>query len=139
MIFVDTSAIYAVLDRNDRNHEAAKREWFSLVDGGARMFTTNYVLVECCALAQSRLGAEAVRAIQEDMLPLIDLVWVDETIHAQAMAALLAARRRRLSLVDCCSFVAMRQRGAEAAFAFGGHFGEAGFVSPGDAQGSGPG
>ena len=130
MIFVDTSAIYAILDRNDANHEAASRCWIRLLESGAPLFTTNYVLVESCALAQSRLGLDAVRSIQEDLLPVVDIVWADEAIHSLAMTALLAARRRKLSLVDCVSFAAMRQRGARAAFAFDRHFEEERFAFP---------
>ena len=130
MIFLDTSAIYAILDRNDANHAAAGECWLRLIESGDPLFTTNYVLVESCALAQNRLGLDAVRAIQEDILPMMEIVWADEGIHSLAMTALLAAKRRKLSLVDCVSFVAMRQRGARAAFAFDGHFGEEGFSFP---------
>ena len=131
MIFVDTSAIYAVLDRNDANHEVAGRCWLKLLESGNPLFTTNYVLVECCALAQSRLGLGAVRSIQEDLLPVLDIVWANEAIHSLAMTALLAAQRRKLSLVDCVSFAAMRQRGARVAFAFDRHFEGEGFGFPG--------
>jgi predicted nucleic acid-binding protein len=128
--FVDTSAIYALLDRNDANHEAAKACWWALLDSNDPLFTTNYIVVESCALAQSRLGLDAVRSIQEDLVPVMEVVWVDEATHSLAMAALLAAQRRKLSLVDCVSFAVMRLRGAQAAFAFDQHFVEERFVFP---------
>ena len=130
MTFVDTSAIYAVLDRNDANHEAAKTCWFALLDSNDPLFTTNYVVVESCALAQSRLGLDAVRSIQEELLPIMEIVWVDEATHSLAMAALLAAQRRKLSLVDCVSFAVLRGRGLQVAFAFDQHFAEERFVFP---------
>lgn len=130
MTFIDTSAIYAVLDRSDANHEAARTCWLRLLESGDPLFTTNYVLVESCALAQSRLGIEAVRAIEEDLLPVLEIVWVEESVHSTAMTALLAARRRRLSLVDCVSFAIMRQRGAQVAFAFDRNFFEERFAFP---------
>lgn len=130
MTFVDTSAIYAVLDRSDANHEAAKASWFALLDSDEPLFTTSYVVVECCALAQSRLGLEAVRSISEELLPVLEIVWVDEPTHSMAMAALLAAQRRKLSLVDCVSFAVSRQRGSRVAFAFDQHFVEEGFRFP---------
>ncbi len=116
MTFVDTSAIYAILDRNDANHEAAKTCWFALLESKTQLFTTNYVVVESCALAQSRLGLDAVRSINEELLPVMEVVWVDEPTHCMAMAALLAAKRRKLSLVDCVSFAVSRLRGALMAF-----------------------
>ena len=132
MTFVDTTAIYAILDRSDANHVVARKCWFSLVDSDAPLFTTNYVIVESCALARSRLGLDAVHAIQEDLLPLVEVVWVDEASHSQAMTALLTAQRRKLSLVDCVSFVTMRNRGSQVAFAFDQHFLEERFAFPAD-------
>jgi len=127
MTFVDTSAICAVLDRDDQNHKAARDQWLSLLDSGETMLTTNYVAVECCALLQHRLGVDAVRAFQEDVLPAMKVHWISEMDHTVAMAALLAARRRKLSLVDCSSFVIMRQAHIRTAFAFDQHFAEEGF------------
>ena len=129
--FVDTSAIYALLDRSDQNHAEATRIWFDLLDENRAMFTSNYVVVECCALAQNRLGMDAVRAIHDKILPVIEQQWIDEELHALAMASLLGASRRKLSLVDCSSFAVMRKEGAGAAFAFDAHFVEEGFVRAG--------
>ncbi len=130
MTFVDTSAIYAILDRNDANHEGARISWFALLDSDDLLFTTNYVVVEICALAQNRLGQDAVRTIQEELLPVMDIVWVDQATHLLAMTALLAAQRRKLSLVDCVSFAVMRSRGSQVAFAFDQHFVEERFLFP---------
>jgi predicted nucleic acid-binding protein len=109
----------------------AKDCWFRLLDNGTPLFTTNYVIVESCALAQHRLGMEAVRAIHEEILPVIGIQWIDEAMHGAAMAALLKAQGRRLSLVDCASFVAMKSVHASSAFAFDQHFIEEGFAFPG--------
>lgn len=130
MTFVDTSAIYALLDQDDRNHKLARRTWIRLLDSGAPMFTSNYVVVEICALSQHRLGLNAVRTIHLDILPAVEVRWIDETTHGLAMAALLAAGRRKLSLVDCASFSMMRQTGAGLAFAFDQHFSGEGFLFP---------
>jgi len=130
MIYVDTSAIYALLDRDDQNHPAARERWLHMLEAGSPLFTTNYVVVEIFALAQRRLGFDAVRTIQQDILPAIEVRWMDEASHSLAVAALLAARRRNLSLVDCASFSAMRHTGARVAFAFDRHFAEEGFLFP---------
>lgn len=104
MIFIDTLGIYAFLDGDDPGHASAKECWFRLLDSGAPLLTTNYVINESCAPAQHRLGIGVVRAIQEETLPLLQI-----GVHALAIAVLLAARRRKLSLVDCCSFSVMRR------------------------------
>jgi len=107
-VFVDTSALLAMLDRREQNHLAAKAAWEDLISRDEDLVCTNYVLVETFALAQSRLGMEAVRVFQDDVAPLLRVEWVDAQSHASSVAALLTAARRQLSLVDCASFDAMR-------------------------------
>ena len=128
-VFIDTSAFLAVLDADDSRHEKAKAAWHKLLDADESLVTSNYVLVETAALLQNRIGIEAVRLFQEDVVPVLILLWVDEAMHSAGMSALLAAKRRRLSFVDCTSFEAMRKSGATIAFTFDGHFKEQGFAS----------
>jgi predicted nucleic acid-binding protein len=86
------------------------------------------VLVEAFALIQHRLGMEAVRTFQDDIVPVLDVRWVTEEEHQAGLAAFLTAASRRLSLVDCVSFETMRSLGIQAAFAFDRHFSQQGFV-----------
>lgn len=127
-VFVDTSAFYAVLDADDQGHPPAKETWLMLLETGASLLTSNYVLVETSALLQNRLGVEAVRVFHQDVLPVLETIWVDETVHRAASSAFLTAGRRKLSLVDCVSFEVMRRGGIETAFTLDGHFAEQGFV-----------
>jgi len=127
MIFVDTSALYAVLDRSDANHAAAKAQWSGLMQGNALLLVSNYVLIEIATLVQNRLGMEALRALCDEVVPVFAIHWITEVEHNQATHAVLSANRRQLSLVDCSSFQVMRQRGLRTAFAFDPHFGEQGF------------
>ena len=126
-IFVDTAALYAFLDADDANHAECEREWRRLLEHGEQLVTSNYVLVEACALVQHRLGVQAVRDLQEVMLPALQVLWVDEQAHREAVSALLTAGRRELSLVDCASFGLMRKWGITSAFTLDRHFDEQGF------------
>ena len=132
--FVDTSALYAVLDAADPNHKRAAALWRTLLEREDALITTNYVVVESVALLQSRHGFAVARRFVEDVLPVIEVVWIDESLHVAATAAWLAAARRSLSIVDCASFAVMRARGFRRAFAFDQHFDEQGF-SPGGPDG----
>jgi predicted nucleic acid-binding protein len=89
--------------------------------------TSNYVLLETCALVQHRLGLNALRALQDDIVPLLTVEWISQAQHDSAIAAVLSAGRKRLSLVDCVSFGLMRAGGLRKAFAFDRHFVEQGF------------
>jgi len=93
----------------------------------ADLVCTNYVLVETFASVQRRLGIEAVRAFQEDVVPVLRIEWIDEDVHRTGIAALLVAARRQLSLVDCISFDTMRRLGIKTAFTFDHHFADQGF------------
>jgi predicted nucleic acid-binding protein len=133
IVFVDTSALYAVLDRDDSNHAQARAAWERLLKDGATLVTTNYVLVETSALVQHRLGVGALRTLHEDIIPLLTTEWVTESRHAAGVSAVLTAARKRLSLVDCVSFQVMREIGLREAFSFDAHFAEQGFeVTSGD-------
>ena len=126
-VFVDTSALLAVLDADDQFHSRACTVWADLLERAEDLLSTSYVLVETFALVQHRLGMEAVRTLEEDILPVIHIHWIDETEHRAGVTALLAAGRRQLSLVDCVSFLTMRRFNLRAAFAFDRHFTEQGF------------
>jgi uncharacterized protein len=127
MVFVDTSALYAVITENDHNHTRAQSTWATLVTSGTALISTNYVALEATALIQNRIGIAAAQTLHQDMLPLISIEWVEEPTHAAALLALFTANRRTLSLVDCSSFEVMRRRGITRVFAFDEHFREQGF------------
>jgi predicted nucleic acid-binding protein len=126
-VFVDTSALFALLDAEDAGHAVAFPAWSSGIDDCAGFVTTNYVLVETISLVQRRLGIDAVRILIDEMLPMIDTLWVTDTDHTAALNALLAAGRRHLSLVDCVSFTVMRRLGIREYLGLDPHFTEQGF------------
>jgi predicted nucleic acid-binding protein len=126
---IDTSAPLAILDAGDDNHGSARQEWEHLILGNERLVCTNYNLVETFALVQRRLDMGAVRTLEEDILPMLVIDWMDVESHAKSVTALLNAGRRRLSLVDCASFETMRRLGLDTAFAFDRHVSEQGFHS----------
>jgi predicted nucleic acid-binding protein len=127
VIFVDTSAIFASLDEDDLNHQKAIETWNDVLKGENLLVTTNYILVESFAIIQRRLGMESVRIFQEDILPMMNIEWIDELTHEAGISAFLTASRKNLSLVDCVSFEIMRKLGIKTAFAFDTHFSEQGF------------
>jgi uncharacterized protein len=127
VVFVDTSALYALLDGNDAKHEAARETWTGLLRRRMTLVTTNYILVETAALLQNRIGLQAVRSLHEDIAPLLSVEFCDLEAHQSAMEAVLAASRRKLSLVDCLSFLVMRRKGVRQAFCFDAHFAWQGF------------
>jgi predicted nucleic acid-binding protein len=128
-VFVDTSALLALMDAGDESHARALKAWDRLAAEAPTLVTSNYVAVETFALLQSRIGLDAARALQQDALPAFQVVWIDAEIHAAAVTTVLAIGRRSVSLVDCSSLEVMRRRGILRAFHFDRHFRQEGFRS----------
>lgn len=125
-VFVDTSALYALLDADDRKHRASIRIFDRLAAEAAELVTTSYVLVETHALLQRRLGMAAIEDLHREVSPLLDVVWVDRSLHDAGLDRLLEAGRRHLSLVDCVSLALIERDRLDAAFAHDRHFSQAG-------------
>ena len=117
-VFVDTSALLALLNPHDTSHNRARVAFERLAEASDSLTTTSYVLVETYALVGRRLGTEAVRAFRESFAPLLAVIWVDEPLHDAGLDLLLSRKSRRLSLVDAVSFVAIRQRAVDRVFAY---------------------
>ena len=117
--FVDTSALYALLDEHDRNHRAAV-SWLAGpgADPSEILVTHAYAVVETAALVHRRLGAQATRVLFDAFIPALTTVYVDEALHTRGVAAFAAAARGRISLVDWVSFQLMRDLALDRAFAF---------------------
>lgn len=127
-IFIDTSGFIAVLDKDNAGHAEAVKTWMNILTSEEDLVTTNYVLVETCALVQNRLGMTAVKVFQEDIVPVVRIEWIDKAIHHAALGIMLTAGRKKLSLVDCVSFETMRLFGLTTAFTLDKHFKEQGFI-----------
>ena len=130
-VFVDTSALYALLVATDRWHESAARIMRSLRTRDAELVTSSHVLVESYALIGHRIGVGAVEALRESIEPLLDIAWVDRELHERALDAVIAGGGRP-GLVDATSFLVMRDRGIESAFTFDRDFETAGFAAVAD-------
>lgn len=127
-VFVDTSALLAILDEDDRYHREAAETFHALM-AGAELVTHNYVEVETLALARRRLGPGAVARLTDRLLPALTTIWVDESLHRAAVAAHRGAGAS-VSLVDSVSFEVMRREGTDQAFAFDADFEAQGFRRP---------
>lgn len=127
MIFLDTSAIYAMADRADPNHKGAVDAFQRLLDDQEDIMLHSYVLVESAALLQRRLGLESALQLLEDIRA-FEVVWVSSQDHEAATDLLRERGRRGLSLVDCASFTIMRRYQINEALAFDADFEAEGFV-----------
>ena len=126
-IFVDTSAVCALMDKNDKFHRAAADNFSQFAADTTVLACSSYVVLETVALLQSRIGMGPVKKWQSEFQPILEIVWVDADLHEKALTALIAAQDRSISLTDWTSFEIMRERGIEEAFSFDRHFSQRGF------------
>lgn len=125
MIFLDTSAIYALASRKDPNHSPAVERLSSILSSGEPLLTHNYVLIESFALLQNRLGTGPARAFEKDS-ERFEIEWVTREIHIEG-ARRWSELSSGVSFVDCVSFVVMERLRIDTAFAFDRDFIDAGF------------
>lgn len=126
MIFLDTSAIYAWVDKADPNYALSVQRLKAILEAGEELLTHNYVLLESVALLQARLNVTAAAKFARDST-MFTIDWVDEDLHAAGIRELEQSKKGRVSLVDHISFLVMRRHNISTAFAFDRDFISAGF------------
>ena len=72
-------------------------------------------------------GVEAVMDFHRRILPLLDIVWIENEWYRRGIERLFFEASRQISLVDCLSFEIMEALGIGKAFACDRHFSAAGF------------
>lgn len=127
MILFDTSAIYALANRDDPNHDEAQALFGDALSRTA-LLVHSYIVGEAAALLQSRIGVEsALRFLRQ--VQILQVHWITADDHHEATRLLEKRNRRGLSLVDCSSFVIMRKYSMTEAFAFDSDFEREGFIA----------
>ncbi|MGE5595527.1 MAG: type II toxin-antitoxin system VapC family toxin [Hyphomicrobiales bacterium] len=124
-IFVDTSGILALIDRDDPAH-ARVVEAFAL--GRSEPLATHaYVVVETLSVARRRFGPGVAADLIDRVFPALDIVAVDAELHAAAIEAFRSTVESAVSLVDRTSFAFMRREAIKRAIALDADFRTAGF------------
>ena len=120
-IFVDTSAGYALLDKNDANHYAAVKFYNSLVHP---LVTSNYIADEVITLARIRLGYKVAVEIGQKLWAesIANLIRVMPEDEKKAWEIFVKYRDKTFSFTDCSSFALMERIGITEIFAFDEHF-----------------
>jgi len=127
VIFIDTSAIYALADKADPNHITAYNKFEDILKSREVPLLHNYILLESVALLQARLGIPSAILFLKDARS-FEVEWVDLDLHKEAEKELERIGKRGISLVDCTSFIVMRRRRVQRAFAFDPDFKDQGFL-----------
>lgn len=124
-VLVDSGAIYALLCREDENHQAAVEGLRLLQSQKALPVLTNYILAETHALLQACLGPDAARLwLRRNVWP-VERAGDDD--EKQALDILLGGRCGACTLTDAVSFAVMERLGIDRALTFDANFKRYGF------------
>lgn len=130
MIFIDTSAWYAVEVADDVNHEAACKFLAEIASGKHGVsVTTDYVLDETLTLLRSRRDLASASYFIDKIRKSksIRVFWIDESLFEKALDVFRKSDHKSWSFTDCTSFALMRDLSVSEAFTFDTHFTEAAF------------
>ena len=130
VLFVDTSAWYALVNAAHRDHDAVAGELRRQIRSGTRVVTTNLVVAETHALLLRRAGHRAALAFLESDGQSPNRV---ATITPERTAAAIGHWIESFSdqpfpLADAASFVVMTELGIRDALTLNHHFAVAGFA-----------
>ncbi len=131
-VFLDTSAFYALLARNDDAHAPMGRHMARAARLRHQFVTTDYVLDETATLLKARGYAHLAAAFLANILASQScrIVWMDSDLFSTAAAFFSKHADQAWSFTDCVSFVVMRQLKLHAVLTKDQHFRAAGFDTP---------
>ena len=130
MIFVDTSAWYALEAEDEITHEKVQQFLADIATGKHGVaVTTDYVLDETMTLLQSKKGLEAAVTFIDKIKrsKSIRIFWVSESIFDKALVIFRKTADSHWSFTDCTSFALMKDLTITEAFTLDSHFKQAGF------------
>ncbi|MGC8911035.1 MAG: type II toxin-antitoxin system VapC family toxin [Nitrososphaeria archaeon] len=132
-IFLDTSALVAYYNADDRYHNEAFEIMEKIKRGViplTRFYITDYILDETLTFIECVIGAHDLAIKVGESLqtsPFTTIVRIDDEVFNDAWN--MFKKSKGYSFTDCTSFTIMKKYGVTHAFTFDKHFGEAGFMS----------
>ena len=128
-IFLDTSYIYALLNKRDQWHAQALRWQQRLAAKPRRLLTTQFILAEIAdGLAAVKFRHEAAQAIERlSANAWVEIVPASSALFESAFALYRERPDKSWGLTDCTSFVAMREYGINEALTVDDDYQQAGF------------
>jgi predicted nucleic acid-binding protein len=114
---IDTTALLALLDGHHPQHQTLRHELAFELEVEGEIAITNYVALETFDAMRRRLGASALKQFAREIMPALEVVWVQPGEHALALEMLLASGPESPSFVDCTTLVVARRLGVSRCIA----------------------
>jgi predicted nucleic acid-binding protein len=125
-VLIDTVFVVALINQRDAYHAKA----IQLADEyeGKSLLITDVVLLEIGNALARNFKQQAIQAIDDFLSSSeVELVRLNPSIFEQAYSLYRQYQDKEWGLIDCVSFVVMRDAGVNSALTFDQHFVQAGF------------
>ncbi len=124
--FLDTLFVIALLNQRDQYHECAAE--LAVRYEGEQFLTTDTVLLEIGNALAKKYRQEAVEVITHLLTSVdVEVVRLTPALFDESFDLYKAHMDKEWGLIDCISFLVMRQNGIQDALTFDRHFVPAGF------------
>jgi hypothetical protein len=129
-VFLDTNGWLALLNATESMHLQASSEWIKLGRLKYRVVLTDWIVAETGnGLSRTRGKRRfADELVQFRESPNVEFVIVDDSLLNSTLDLYCQHEDNSWGIVDCCSFIVMRERGITEAFTSDSHFEQAGFT-----------
>lgn len=128
-VWVDTSFLYALFVKADKNNRQSKTMWEAIISKRIMCITSNLVTTELGTLFVYRFGHEIalqrMRLVHDSLL--IKKVYSNSEIESRAMVWWKQYSDQKFSVTDCVSFEFMKLFGVNDILTFDIDFAIAGF------------
>lgn len=128
-IFIDTSALIALMNKKDQFHARAIDILVTIKKGGSNLISTSHVFAETVTRIERKVSAKQA-ILAGNMIrnnERIKIIVPQKDIIDNAWKIFQKYQDQEFSFVDCISFALMKELSLTKAFAFDKHFKIIGF------------
>ncbi|MCK5876770.1 MAG: type II toxin-antitoxin system VapC family toxin [Candidatus Marithrix sp.] len=126
-VFLDTSFAIALISKTDNYHKVALKMSNKL--SNFKLVTSRAVMLEIGnALSKQQYRVQGIQFLQSlEYDPQVDIVTITDSLYTEAFELFCSYHDKLWGLVDCLSFVIMKQQNIMLALTTDRHFQQAGF------------
>ena len=127
LVFVDTSAHFALANSKDIDHENAQKFFEQLSQESTVLYVSNFIIVETYTLMLRKISRNKAINYIENLIKTSEIEPIKERDEKRTWEIILKFKDKDFSDTDATSFALMERLGFFEAFTFDDHFEQYGF------------
>jgi len=122
-VFIDTGAFLALADASDSSHEDVSLTYQDMLEQGAALYTSNFIIDEAVTLIRARVNHRAAVAFLKNLdISGVKALRVTEEDERAAREIFIKYKDKDFSYTDCTSFFLIEKLGIDAVLTLDEHF-----------------